>query len=332
MHFFAIFPVDGMLRLCYYRTVHSHERRAEMQSSLLDASGQAHKPLAAKCSKPFNAKGVKLATIGPYRLDKVHLGDCIEKMKRLPRNSVDVAIADPPYNLSKGGNWKWDNSAPMPGFGGAWSKVMAAWDDMPLADYFSFTVAWLNELKRVVKPTGSMWVHGTYHNIGVVNFALQLLGVEIINEIIWYKRNSFPNLSGRRLTASHETILWAHTGSAKSRKYHFAYDKSKSMPCPEDCLKDGGKQMRTVWDIPNNKKRDELRHGKHPTQKPVRLLSRMLEISAKERGVLLVPFAGSGSECVAAKLMGLNFVAFESDPQYISLCDKRLKSAERGCA
>jgi site-specific DNA-methyltransferase (adenine-specific) len=261
---------------------------------------------------------------GGCALDRVCLEDCVEAMKKLPAGSVDVAISDPPYNLSKGGHWKWDNSVRLPGFGGDWSKVMAEWDDMPLADYFGFTIAWLAQLKRVVRATGSLWIHGTYHNIGIINFALQLLGIEIINEVVWFKRNSFPNLSGRRLTASHETILWAHTGGAKNRKYHFAYDRSKEMSCPEDSLKEAGKQMRTVWDIPNNKQRDEIQFGKHPTQKPLRLLTRMLELSAKEGDVLLVPFAGAGSECVAARGLGIRFLAFESDPVYLEICQQRL--------
>jgi len=270
--------------------------------------------------------------IGPFVLDKIYIEDCVESMKRLPCDSVDVAIADPPYNLSKGGNWKWDNSIRLPGLGGDWSKVMAEWDNMPLIDYFSFTLAWLAELKRVIRPTGSLWVHGTYHNIGIINFALQLLEIEIINEVVWYKRNSFPNLSGRRMTASHETILWAHTGNTNSRKYYFAYDKAKEMTCLEDHMKGQGKQMRTVWDIPNNKRREEIQFGKHPTQKPVRLLRRMLEISTKEGDLLLVPFAGTGSDCVAAKELGIRFLAFENNSQYAEICRKRLentKSRER---
>ncbi|MEK6238771.1 MAG: site-specific DNA-methyltransferase, partial [Planctomycetales bacterium] len=223
--------------------------------------------------------------------------------------------------------WKWDRSAPLPGMGGEWSKVMAEWDDLPLGEYFAFTLAWLRQLKRVVRPTGSLWLHGTYHNIGLINFALQLLEVEIINEVAWYKRNSFPNLSGRRLTASHETILWAHTGDAKKREYRFNYDAAKQMECPEDGLKQPGKQMRTVWDVPNNKRKDELAHGKHPTQKPLRLLRRMLELSAAPGGTLLVPFAGSGAECVAAVEFGMNFLALETDDQYVELSRRRLADA-----
>jgi site-specific DNA-methyltransferase (adenine-specific) len=263
-------------------------------------------------------------SLGPYKLDQVYLEDCLQGMMQLPSNSVDIAIADPPYNLSKGGDWKWDNSVVLPGFGGDWSKVMAKWDNMSLFDYFRFTLAWVSELKRVVRPTGSLWIHGTYHNIGIINFALQMLDVEIINEVIWFKRNSFPNLSGRRLTASHETILWAHTGGAKNRKYYFNYDRAKEMSYPGDSLKKTGKQMRTVWDIPNNKERGEIAFGKHPTQKPIRLLKRMLEISARSEEVLIVPFAGAGSECVAAKELGIHFLAFENDPDYIEICKKRL--------
>jgi site-specific DNA-methyltransferase (adenine-specific) len=264
--------------------------------------------------------------IGPFKLNCVHNADCIEAMMQLPDSSVDIAIADPPYNASKGNNWRWDNSVTLPGFGGNWSKVMADWDDMPLGDYFTFCLAWLSQLKRVVRPTGSLWIHGTYHNIGIINFALQMLKVEIINEVVWYKRNSFPNLSGRRLTASHESILWAHTGGEKKRKYYFDYDTSKAMESPEDMLKESGKQMRTVWDVPNNKKREELAFGKHPTQKPVRLLKRMLEISARPGDVLLVPFAGSGADCVAAQELGINFLGFETDESFVRLAHKRLSN------
>lgn len=258
----------------------------------------------------------------PFKLDTIQPMDCIEGMRLLPNLSVDLALVDPPYNLSKGGEWKWDNSVKLPGFGGNWSKVMQSWDSMELMDYVSFTSAWLAELKRVVKPTGSLWIHGTYHNIGIINFLLQAHHIEIINEVIWYKRNSFPNLAGRRLTASHETILWAHTG--KERRYLFNYEDSKHLRFPEDGLKLPDKQMRTVWDIPNNKERDELRFGKHPTQKPLRLISRMLALSSQPGQVCLIPFAGSGTECVAAKRAGLQFLAFETDPAYVEISEKRI--------
>jgi len=261
----------------------------------------------------------------PLPLDKIIKGDCITEMKKLPANSFDVAIIDPPYNLSTGGNWSWDNSEKLAGFGGNWSKVMENWDNMPLIEYFNFCSAWISEIKRLVKPTGSFWIHGTYHNIGIINFIMQLQNIEIINEVIWYKRNSFPNLSGRRLTASHETILWGHTGTAKKREYYFDYEKSKSLSFKGDNLKQAGKQMRTVWDVPNNKSKEELAYGKHPTQKPIRLIKRMLDISAKNGDTILVPFVGSGTDCIAAKMNSLHYVGFEIEDEYIKIANERLK-------
>lgn len=254
-------------------------------------------------------------------------GDCLEGMRQLPDACADLALVDPPYNLGKGGKWSWDGGVDLPGFGGAWQKAMQPWDDHSLMDYFRFTLSWLAEMKRIVKPTGSLWIHGTYHNIGIVNFALQLLEIEIINEVVWYKRNSFPNLAGRRLTASHESILWAHTG--RKRQYTFHYADSKAMDCPGDSLRQPGKQMRTVWDVPNNKDRSEIRFGRHPTQKPLRLLRRMLALSAPAAGLCLVPFAGAGSECVAAVERGLDFVAFETDPAYVAVARQRIACARQ---
>ena len=260
--------------------------------------------------------------------NKILLGNCLDWLPTFPDKSFDLAIIDPPYNLSSGGNWKWDNSVKLAGMGGNWTKVMEQWDSMPLVDYFKFSLAWLAEIKRLVKPEGSLWVHGTYHNIGIINLCMQILNIEIINEVIWFKRNSFPNLSGRRLTASHETILWAHTGE-KKRKYRFNYEDSKKLSYPEDLLKTQGTQMRTVWDIPNNKKRDELAFGKHPTQKPERLISRMIDISAPEKGMVLAPFAGSGTECVVAKKRKLDFVGIELEEEYVKIANARLEAIGR---
>jgi site-specific DNA-methyltransferase (adenine-specific) len=254
--------------------------------------------------------------------------DCIEGMSELPAHCVDLVLADPPYNLSKGNLWKWDNSVALPGMGGNWNKAMESWDSMPLTDYFKFTVLWLTQIQRITKPSGSIWICGTYHNIGIINFALQLLEIEIINEVVWFKRNSFPNLSGRRLTASHETLLWAHSG--KKRKYHFDYERSKKLKDDWDLMKVEDKQLRTVWDIPNNKARSELTHGKHPTQKPVRLFTRIIELSGKQNGVMLTPFAGSGTECVAANRAGMSYIGYETDPEYLKLATKRLNDEKAG--
>lgn len=248
-------------------------------------------------------------------------------MRALPAQSVDLVIADPPYNLSKGAAWSYSGAAQVPGMGGAWNKVMEQWDDMPLCEYMQFTRCWLEEVKRVLKPTGSMWIFGTYHNLGIINVMCQILGIEMINEVVWYKRNAFPNLSGRRLTASHESLLWAHCGGAK-RRYYFNYDYAKSDSLECDSLKHPGKQMRTVWDIPNNKARSETKWGSHPTQKPLRILERMIRLTAQPGQILLCPFAGSGSECVAAKKCGLSYIGYEVDAEYCRLAEQRLKDTE----
>lgn len=260
------------------------------------------------------------------KLDVIYNEDCIKGMKSIPENSIDLIIADPPYNLSKGGNWKWDNSEKLKGMGGNWNKVMEDWDNIPLFDYFNFTLSWLSEAQRILKPSGSMWIFGTYHNIGMINFACQILDIEMINEVIWYKRNAFPNLSGRRLTASHETVLWCNKGG-KKREYYFNYEHSKDGDFGYDQLKKEGKQMRTVWDIPNNKEKRELAFGKHPTQKPLRILKRMIELSTKEGNVVLTPFSGAGSECLAAKELNRRYIGFEIEEEYIEISEERLSEA-----
>lgn len=254
-------------------------------------------------------------------------GETINVLRGFPDNSVDLVLADPPYNLSKGSDINFDRGE-LKGFGGKWNKVMEDWDNLPLADYMDFTFQWLKEVQRVLKPTGSIWVFGTYHNIGLINTIFQMLEIEIINEVIWYKRNAFPNLAGRRLTASHETILWAHTGKGK-RDYYFDYKKSKDFADVSDLLKEGGKQMRTVWDIPNNKTKEELMHGKHPTQKPLRVCKRIIDLSTKPGDVVLSPFSGAGSECVAAKELGRNYIGIELEKEYVDISEKRLKATSQ---
>jgi len=260
--------------------------------------------------------------VGGLETQHVYNGNFLELVQQIPDKSVDLIIADPPYNASKGNPLSLE-SGMLPGTGGSWKKIGQVWDDMSLTDYLAFTMTWLTEARRILKQTGSMWVHGTYHSAGITNVAMQLLGIEIINEIVWYKRNSFPNLAGRRLTASHESILWAHRGG--KREYRFNYEHSKSGDFSDDDLKAPGKQMRTVWDLPNNKPRHEQAHGKHPAQKPVRLARRFIQLAAQPGDLCVVPFAGSGTECVAAKEEGLHYIGFDTDPTYVDIARARLK-------
>lgn len=265
-------------------------------------------------------------TLIPYELNRVYLEDCIQAMSKFPDNCIDIIIADPPYNTSAGSKLSFNNKIhALPGFGGKWQKVMETWDNMPISEYIQFSLSWLSEANRILKPSGSMWVHGTYHNIGIINICMQLLEIEILNEVVWYKRNSFPNLAGRRLTASHETILWAHSGGSKTRVYNFNYEKSKEYFNSADKLKLEGKQMRTVWDIPSNKKKEELALGKHPTQKPLRLIDRMLTISAPDEGILLSPFSGGGTECVAGLNAGLKVIGFDLEQEFVDLSNNRIQ-------
>lgn len=259
-------------------------------------------------------------------IDNIYCMNCLQGMTSMEDNTVDLIIADPPYNLSKGRSWTWDNSVALKGMGGNWKKVMENWDSLPLEDYWKFSFAWISEAKRILKPTGSMWIFGTYHNMGIINAVLQMTETEIINEVIWFKRNAFPNLSGRRLTASHETILWCHSGG-KKRQYYFDYEYSKDGVFEGDQIKVQGKQMRTVWDISNNKSKRELEFGKHPTQKPLKVLDRMIRISSKPGDIMLTPFAGAGSECLAAKEAGLHYIGFETEEEYVAIAKTRIDHA-----
>lgn len=257
----------------------------------------------------------------------IHLkfADVFEELPILDSDFFDLCIVDPPYGASSTKKWSYGDKEKVSGFGGEWKLTSEVWDLLSQNDSFLGTYAWLKELKRVIKPTGSIWIHSTYHNSGFVNVCCQLLGLEIINEVVWYKRNSFPNLSGRRLTASHETILWVHKGGEKKRKYVFNYEDTKAFSSSSDLLKEPGKQMRTVWDIPNNKSRKELQFGTHPTQKPLRVSERILTIAGVKGGNLLVPFAGSGTEMIAGLEYGMNVYGFELDSEYFRIAQNRLK-------
>lgn len=245
----------------------------------------------------------------------------------LDNDSFDLCIVDPPYGASTTKKWSYGESKRQKGFGGEWKLTSEVWDLLSKNDSFSSTYLWLKELKRVIKVTGSIWIHSTYHNSGFVNVCCQLLGLEIINEVVWYKRNSFPNLSGRRLTASHETILWVHKGGEKKREYTFNYKESKEYFNASDLLKEAGKQMRTVWDIPNNKAKSEMLFGSHPTQKPLRVSERILTIAGVKGGNLLVPFVGSGTEMVAGVNYGMNVFGYEIEPEYFDLAKNRIQLA-----
>jgi site-specific DNA-methyltransferase (adenine-specific) len=261
-----------------------------------------------------------------FKLKNVNIiqKDAIQSLEELDANSFDLAICDPPYGAATSKSWNYNGEKKVKGFGGDWKLNSEVWDSLSSNENFTMTYSWLKELKRIIKPTGSIWIHATYHNAGFVNVACQLLGLEIINEITWFKRNAFPNLSKRRLTASHETIFWVHTGGEKNRKYRFNYDDVKNASFDGDQFKNAGKQMRTVWDIPNNKTKEELALGKHPTQKPLRVSERLLMISGLKGGKLLVPFSGSGTEILAGINYGMECLGYEIEDEYFELAKSRI--------
>lgn len=256
----------------------------------------------------------------------IMLGDAFAGMAAMDDCSIDLAIVDPPYGASSGNSWRLPQDHGMKGFGGKWDIAQHHWDRITGLENFELTLTYLAELRRVVRPTGSFFVHSTYHNAGIVNVACQMLGIEILNEIIWLKRNAFPNLANRRLTASHETIFWLHTGGEAHRKYRFNADAVKAASFPGDALKHPGRQMRTVWDIPNNKQRSELEHGKHPTQKPLRVTARLLLVAGTPGGMLLAPFAGSGTDLIAAARYGMSSIGYETEQEYFELAIARLRA------
>ena len=239
--------------------------------------------------------------------------DSIDLMRSLPDNYVDMIFADPPYNLSNGGftvhagrmvsvnKGNWDISK---GFEG---------------DY-DFHYQWLKECKRILKPEGTLWVSGTYHSIYQCGHALQSLGYHILNDISWFKPNASPNLSCRFFTASHETIIWARKD--KKAKHIFNYNLMKEGNWPEDQLKKPNLQMRSVWSM-GTPKPNEKKHGKHPTQKPLDLLKRIILASTNKGDVIIDPFAGSSTTGIAAMMHGRKFVGIDTEKGFLDLSIKR---------
>jgi site-specific DNA-methyltransferase (adenine-specific) len=224
----------------------------------------------------------------------------------LPAESVDVIFADPPYFLSNGGT--------TCRAGKRTSVDKGAWDrSQGVEENHAFNHKWLAACNRVLKPNGTIWVSGTGHVIYSVGYAMQQQGFKPLNEIVWEKPNPPPNLSCRYFTHSTETILWA----ARNRKsrHHFNYDTMREL--------NGGKQMKSVWRMTAPGK-SEKSHGRHPTQKPVSLLERLLTASCPAGGVVLDPFNGSGTTGVAAVKLGHSYIGVDLETEYLELTTNRL--------
>ena len=252
----------------------------------------------------YNKRGISL-----------YHGDSLKLLKRIPDASVDMAFADPPYYLSNGGITV--HSGKMV------SVNKAEWDKSGgLAVDLVFYEAWITELKRILRPNGTLWISGTYHSIYLCGYVLAKQGYKILNDISWYKPNGSPNLSCRYFTASHETLLWA-TPNEKA-KHTFNYDVMRNGDWPEDKIKKPNKQMRSVWSISTTPP-SEKKHGRHPTQKPLKLLERIILSSTNAGDVILDPFTGSSTTGVAAYKHGRNFIGIDIDKDYLDLSIRRFQ-------
>jgi site-specific DNA-methyltransferase (adenine-specific) len=254
-------------------------------------------------------------------------GDCIEALERLPPHSVDVAFADPPYLLSNGGTTCQS--------GRRVSVDKGDWDvSHGLGEDHAFHARWLGAVRRVLKPSGTIWVSGTQHVIFSIGFAMQQLGFHLLNTVTWYKPNASPNLACRFFTHSTEILLWASPAKARPLPHRFNYQAMKAA--------NGGKQMRdlwqicelpepggdqVVWSVPTPGAREKI-HGRHPTQKPLALLERVLAASSAPGDLVLDPFSGSATTGVAALHAGCRFLGLERDPAYVDLGASRLRIAE----
>jgi site-specific DNA-methyltransferase (adenine-specific) len=252
-------------------------------------------------------------------LNQIIQGDCVEVMNSLPEKSIDLIFADPPYNLQL------QNDLHRPDM----TRVDAVnddWDQFPsFQAYDEFTRGWLIACKRILKPTGSIWVIGSYHNIFRVGTVMQDLGYWILNDVIWIKNNPMPNFRGVRFTNAHETLIWAST--AQDAKYTFNHHAMKNF--------NDEKQMRSDWWLlslatGSERLKDEQGDKAHSTQKPQDLLYRVILSSSNSGDIVLDPFFGSGTTGAVAKLLHRQWIGIEREEKYIPLARKRIDAIDPG--
>jgi modification methylase len=240
-------------------------------------------------------------------------GDCVAAMARLPAASIDLVFADPPYNLQLNGDLKRPDDSRVDAVDEDWDRFsnFAAYDD--------FTRAWLMACRRVMKPSATLWVIGSYHNVFRVGAILQDLGFWILNDVIWRKSNPMPNFRGRRFTNAHETLIWASRDQA-ARRYTFNYEALKAGN--EDI------QVRSDWTVAlcTGEERLKGRDGRklHPTQKPEALLARVILASSRPGDLVLDPFCGTGTTGAVAKRLGRRFIGIEREAAYRTAAEARI--------
>ena len=257
-----------------------------------------------------------------FRLNTVVTGDCLKILSKYPDGFFDACITDPPYNISGHDGKKdigWLKSNPTWQEEKKFIKIDEDWDTFSDPDYRAFTLAWISEVSRVVKPNGNILIFGSYHNIYRIGSTLEDLDRRIVNSIVWYKRNAFPNVTQRMFCESTEQIIWTVNNTRKKAKnWTFNYHVMKELTA-------NGKQMRNMWDIPMTPT-SERKHGKHPSQKPLEVGNRLVLGCTNEGDKILDPFSGSGSFLVSSKLYGRNYLGIDRDPAFVKLAKTRLKS------
>jgi modification methylase len=256
----------------------------------------------------------KMEPAADLPLGQILQEDCVAAMAKLPSGSIDMVFADPPYNLQLGGNLFRPE-------GGLVDAVTDDWDKFEtFAAYDEFTRAWLKEARRVLKPDGSLWVIGSYHNIFRVGAALQDEGYWILNDIVWRKANPMPNFRGTRFTNAHETLIWA--SRSEDSRYTFNYRAMKAL---NDEL-----QMRSDWLLPicsgGERVKEEGGAKAHPTQKPEALLYRVLLACTNPGDVVLDPFFGTGTTGAVARRLGRQWIGIEREKRYVKVARERIAS------
>jgi site-specific DNA-methyltransferase (adenine-specific) len=239
-------------------------------------------------------------------------GDSFKILRSIEKETIDMIFADPPYFLSNGGITV--HSGKMV------SVDKADWDKgLSTPEKLAYNRKWIRLCKNVLKEDGTIWISGTMHNIYYIGVALELEGFGIINNITWRKLNPPPNISTRAFTHSTETVLWARKiiSPSKKGKHQFNYQLMKS--------ENGGKQMKDVWEFPLTKP-SEKKLGKHPTQKPLALLERIVLSSTKVGDLILDPFAGSGTTGIASAMHNRRFIGIDSEKTYLDLAIRRYNS------
>lgn len=265
-------------------------------------------------TKQSHAAVAETPASAPLPTGEILAGDCIQAMKSLPSASIDMVFADPPYNLQLGGDLNRPDGSHVDAVTQDWDKFDS------FAAYDAFTKGWLAEARRVLKPNGSLWVIGSYHNIFRVGATLQDMGFWILNDIIWRKANPMPNFRGTRFTNAHETLIWASMGE-KSR-YTFNYRAMKTL---NDEL-----QMRSDWVLPICGGQERIRKGgakAHPTQKPEALLYRIMLATTQKGDVVLDPFFGTGTTGAVAKRLGREWIGCEREQSYRAVARERIDMA-----